>query len=224
MFGMASRPCAHGASRVNDMPWVLRVGTRKVTRWSAPIFFSAECQTAGRPLTAWYSCTEQLSHPVTWRCSVVRATLCAPAPADPVAACASFCAVVAKAAAVSVARTAATPCTRRADVMSVSRLVVRGLPVVPPRPLRRHRTTKGCTGNSPPRGCCRRRRDRLRRGHLREVGQPCRGRRVTRHPPVSARAHRSAGTDLRPVGQRAALELAGEEASAEHLEPVPDPA
>ena len=46
--------------------------------------------------------------------------------------------------------------------------------------------------------------------------------RVARHPPVAAGRHGAAGTDLGTVGQRRALELAGEEPGEEHLEPVPD--
>ena len=55
-----------------------------------------------------------------------------------------------------------------------------------------------------------------------ELGQPGRRAGVRRHPPVTARRHRAAGAHLRAVGQRGPLELAGEEALHEDLEPVPD--
>src|SRR5215203_6043104 len=55
-----------------------------------------------------------------------------------------------------------------------------------------------------------------------ELGQPGRRTGVTRHPPVTARRHRPAGTHLGTVGQGGALELAGEEPLDEHLEPLAD--
>src|SRR3954447_2155431 len=173
--------------------------------WSEPTVFCFDVQTFGPRVMACCSCTWQWSQPAM--CSRIEIWWGADLPG--VAAWACPWAVVARAAAARVTRTAAIPRIRRAPVMST------------PETWR------------PPSGAAFRACDTTRRPKVvaesgsrgRDVLQVCqpRGRgRVAGHPPVATGAHRAAGRDLGAVGQCTALELAGEEPPAEHLEPAAD--